>query len=458
MSNNSKVQDGTGYKNRWVQLFFGIVCMAMVANLQYGWTLFVGPINVAHPEWTKAAIQATFAVFIITETWLVPFEGMVVDKFGPRPVVAVGAILAAISWVLNSQAETLTMFYVAAVCGGIGAGCVYGTCVGSALKWFPDRRGLAAGLTAAGFGAGAAVTVIPIANMIHTDGYQATFHFFGIVQGMVIFVLALLLVRPVVPAGLKIVSRQTLAKFSLSTGQMLKTPVFWVIYVLFVAVAMGGVMATAQLKPIGNDWGLSKEMVSMFGMTLPALTMALSIDSLCNGFTRPLCGFVSDRIGRENTMFIVFTGEAVALLGLYHFGHTVGGFMFFAAMIFACWGEIFSIFPAMAGDTFGSKNATGNAGALYTAKGTASLVVPWASWMASGGSSDAKVLGAEHWGTVFYFSAALCFAAALTSLFFLKNYRKKFIEEGNAKFAAMEADGHDTTKTTEVELDGRAIA
>jgi OFA family oxalate/formate antiporter-like MFS transporter len=445
MSNQMTAQSASGYKNRWVQLIIGIICMAMVANLQYGWTLFVGPINLAHPDWTKAAIQATFAVFILTETWLVPFEGMIVDKFGPRPVVAVGAILAAISWVLNSQADSLTMFYVAAVCGGVGAGCVYGTCVGNALKWFPDRRGLAAGLTAAGFGAGAALTVIPIANMIHSDGYQATFHFFGIFQGAVIFLLALLLVRPVVPAGLKIVSRQTLAKFSMSTGQMIKTPLFWLIYVLFVAVAMGGVMATAQLKPIGNDWGLSHSMVSMFGLTLPALTMALSIDSLCNGFTRPLCGFVSDRIGRENTMFIVFTGEAIALLGLYHFGHSVTGFMVFAALIFACWGEIFSIFPAMAADTFGSKNATGNAGALYTAKGTASLVVPWASWVASGGSSQAKVLGAEHWGTVFYLSAGLCFAAALVAMFVLKNYRKKFIEQGNAHFNANAAnivEGH----------------
>src|SRR5690606_6345089 len=184
------------------------------------------------------------------------------------------------------------------------------------------------------------------------------------------------------------------------------------------------------------DWGLSKEMVTMFGVTLPALTMALSIDSLCNGFTRPLCGFVSDRLGRENTMFIVFTGEAIALLGLYHFGHSVVGFMIFAALIFACWGEIFSIFPAIAADTFGSKNATGNAGALYTAKGTASLIVPWASWVASGGSSNAKVLSADHWGTVFYFAAAVSFGAALLAKFFLQSYRKKFIEQGNASLNA----------------------
>lgn len=431
-------KQATGFRNRWVQLVTGIVCMAMVANLQYGWTLFVGPINAAHPEWTKTAIQATFAMFIITETWLVPFEGWLVDKFGPRPVVAVGAVLAAIAWVMNSQATSLDTFYVAAVIGGIGAGCVYGTCVGNALKWFPDKRGLAAGLTAAGFGAGAALTVIPISNMIQSDGYQAAFHFFGIAQGIIIFVLSMLLVRPAPPVGIKIVARQTQAKYSMTTSQMLKTPVFWLIYALFVCVAMGGVMATAQIKPIGHDWGLSGINVDVFGTTMTLLTLAVSIDSLCNGFTRPLCGFLSDRLGRENTMLLVFTGEAVALLGLYHFGHSPVGFVIFAALIFACWGEIFSIFPAISADTFGPKYATANNGMTYTAKGTASLIVPWASYVVSGGASHAKVMAADSWGTVFYVCAGVTFAAALISKFVLQKYRKKFIDENNAKFDANE--------------------
>src|SRR5471030_343416 len=169
--------------NRWWQLVIGMVCMALVANLQYAWTLFVTPMNARH-HWSEASIQLAFTIFILTETWLVPLEGLLVDKFGPRPIVAVGAVFAGLSWVMNSYATSLGVLYLSAVIGGIGAGGVYGTCVGNALKWFPDRRGLAAGLTAAGFGAGAAVTVIPIATMIVRSGYEHAFLFFGVLQGV----------------------------------------------------------------------------------------------------------------------------------------------------------------------------------------------------------------------------------------------------------------------------------
>src|SRR3984885_3360197 len=302
--------------NRWCQLVIGMLCMALVANLQYAWTLFVTPMSTRH-HWGEASIQLAFAIFILTETWLVPVEGWLVDKFGPRPVVAGGAVCAGIAWVMNSYATTLPMLYVASVIAGIGAGGVYGTCVGNALKWFPDRRGLAAGLTAAGFGAGAAVTVIPIANMITRSGYEHTFFFFGILQGVCIFVLALLLLKPTPRAATTVKKKFAVSKTDYTSGQMIRTPVFWVIYASFVAVAAGGLMATAQIGPIAKDWGLAKIPMSVFGlMTLPLLTLTLSIDNLANGFTRPLCGFVSDKIGRENTMFILFTGEGLALLGL----------------------------------------------------------------------------------------------------------------------------------------------
>src|ERR1700687_1662859 len=177
---------------RWLQLFMGIVCMAMIANLQYGWTLFVNPIADKY-GWTRAAIQVAFTIFVLTETWLVPIEGYIVDRFGPRPVVLVGGLLCGVGWVLNSLAGSLTALYVAAAISGIGAGAVYGICVGNALKWFPDRRGLAAGLTAAGFGAGSALTVVPIAAMIKTTGYESAFLYFGIGQGLVVFILAMFL-------------------------------------------------------------------------------------------------------------------------------------------------------------------------------------------------------------------------------------------------------------------------
>ncbi|QRX81705.1 oxalate/formate MFS antiporter [Glaciimonas sp. PAMC28666] len=412
------------FSNRWAQLVFGIICMGLVANLQYAWTLFVSPIE-AKNHWGLSAIQLSFSIFILVETWLVPIEGWLVDKFGPRPVIAAGAIFAALGWVINGHATTLTELYIGAVVAGIGAGCVYGTCVGNALKWFPDKRGLAAGLTAAGFGAGAAITVIPIANMIQSSGYQTAFHFFGILQGVFIFALAMLMVRPTAPKGVKVAPRLVTTKVDYPTGKMLKTPVFWLIYGLFVAVAAGGLMATAQLGPIAKDYGLAKLPISILGLTLPLLTMTLSIDNLCNGFTRPLCGFISDRIGRENTMFIVFLGEGLSMLGLMKFGHDPIAFMTFAALVFLFWGEIFSIFPAICADTFGVKFAAGNAGTLYTAKGTASLLVPLASVLSAGG----------NWDRVFIVAACITIAAAIAAKFLLAPIRRQFIESANADFA-----------------------
>ncbi len=407
------------YHNRWFQLVFGIICMALVANLQYAWTLFVPKIQDTF-HWTRAAIQVSFSIFIITETWLVPVEGWLVDKFGPRPVIAFGAVLAALGWVLDSYATSLEAFYVAAVISGVGAGCVYGTCVGNALKWFPDKRGLAAGLTAAGFGAGAALTVIPIANMVKVS-YTAAFFNFGIGQGVVIFIIAMLMIRPKAPKGVVASARVSSCKVDYKMNQMLRTPVFWVIYALFVAVAAGGLIATAQIKPIANDYGFAKWTVNYFGDTLPLLTVVLSLDSLCNGFTRPLCGFISDRIGRENTMMLVFAGEGLALLGLMNFGHDATMFMVFAPMVFLFWGEIYSIFPATCADTFGVKYATGNAGALYTAKGTASLLVPLTALFVVKGD----------WNRVFIISATLSFAAALAAKFILQPMRHHFIESSN---------------------------
>ncbi|MDB5756369.1 MAG: oxlT [Massilia sp.] len=416
--------------NRWMQLIFGIICMGLVANLQYAWTLFVSPME-AKQHWGLSAIQLSFSIFILVETWLVPVEGWLVDKFGPRPVIAGGAVFAALGWVMDAYATTLPMLYAAAVIAGIGAGCVYGTCVGNALKWFPDKRGLAAGLTAAGFGAGAAVTVIPIANMIQTSGYEHAFLFFGILQGVFIFILAMFMVRPQPPQGVQPAPRVVTTKVDYSTGKMLKTPIFWLIYVMFVAVAAGGLMATAQIGPIAKDYGLAKLPMSLFGLTLPLLTMTLSIDNLANGFTRPLCGFLSDRIGRENTMFIVFLGEGLSMLGLMKFGHEPIAFMTFAALIFLFWGEIFSIFPAVCADTFGVKFAAGNAGTLYTAKGTASLLVPLASVLSAGG----------NWDRAFIFSAAITIAAAISAKFVLLPMRKRFIEDANAGVDTEEVRG-----------------
>jgi MFS transporter, OFA family, oxalate/formate antiporter len=397
---------------RIVQLVAGIICMVMIANLQYGWTLFVIPIDQKH-QWGRAAIQVAFTIFVLTETWLVPIEGWLVDRYGPRIVVFVGGVLVAIAWALNSIADTLTMLYVAAAIGGIGAGAVYGTCIGNALKWFPDHRGLAAGLTAAGFGAGSALTIIPIQGMIQSHGYEATFLWFGLGQGVVVVLLSLLLRAPhdsEAPASTRV--QQSARNYT--PIEMLSSPIFWVMYVMFVLVGAGGLMATAQLAPIANDFQIAKVPVTLLGLTLPVLTFALSIDRVLNGLTRPFFGWVSDHIGRENTMFIAFGLEAVGIWALGALGHDPVYFVILSGIVFFAWGEIYSLFPSTCTDVYGSRYATTNAGLLYTAKGTASLLVPFANVLAvaSGG-----------WHAVFVAAAMMNAVAAVMALAVLKPLR-----------------------------------
>jgi OFA family oxalate/formate antiporter-like MFS transporter len=418
-----------GMKNRWAQLVIGIICMAMVANLQYGWTLFVNPMSEKF-HWSRAAIQVAFSIFVLCETWLVPVEGWLMDRFGPRPVVLVGGILAGVSWIINSYAASLGVLYFSAVIGGIGAGAVYGTCVGNALKWFPDKRGLAAGLTAAGFGAGAALTVIPIANMVKSGGYDRAFFDFGLIQGIVVLVLSLFLIRPPLMARAVSTSNRSvnpLSKHNFGPGEMLKTPVFWVLYLCMVLVASGGLMAAAEIGPLAKDYGVDKLPINYFGAMLPLLTVALSIDSLVNGLTRPLTGWLSDLLGRENTMVLVFAVEGLGIWGLMKFGHSATGFLVFAPLIFLGYGEIFSLFPAASGDTFGTRYAATNNGLLYTAKGTSSLLIPLANVLKT---------SAGTWVPVLWIAGALPIVASLLAKFVLSPMRRRML----ARVVATESD------------------
>ena len=382
-------------KNRWLILFFSVLSMVAVANFQYGWTLFVPPLQ-KHLGQEQALIQVTFTVFVLLETWLVPFEGQLVDKFGPKVLVMIGGVLAGLGWVGSGKAESLTALYVSYAFAGLGAGIVYGTAIGSALKWFPDHRGLAAGLTAAGFGAGSALTVAPIANMINTAGYQAAFIQWGIIQGLVVVIAALFLRSP--PAGWlpkawkdapradEVKKRQTAVDFT--SGQMASTPQFWLMYLMMTLVATGGLMAVAQLNPMAVDFKVDKVPVHLLWLTMPALTFALSIDRVVNGLCRPFWGWVSDHIGREKTMTLAFGLEAIAIFVLIQFAGNPVLFVIFSAFTFFGWGEIFSLFPATCGDLFGRKHATANYGFLYTAKGTASVFVPIGSALAAGKAFD----------------------------------------------------------------------
>jgi OFA family oxalate/formate antiporter-like MFS transporter len=402
---------------RWLQLIMGIICMAMIANLQYGWTLFVDPIDARH-HWGRAAIQLAFSVFVVTETWLVPVEAWFVDRYGPRVVIAFGGVMIALAWVLNSYASSLPVLYLAAVVAGIGAGSVYGTCVGNALKWFPDRRGLAAGATAAGFGAGAAITVVPIAKMIAASGYEQAFFTFGIGQGIIVLALAFFINKPAfaIPAAKRQV-RVPQTKIDYTPAQVIRTPIFWIMYVTFVMVAAGGLMAAAQIAPIAHDFKIANVPVSLVGFQMAALTFAISLDRIFDGFGRPFFGWVSDNIGREHTMAIAFTIGAISLFTLANYGREPVVFVLFSALYFGVFGEIYSLFPATSGDTFGAKFATTNNGMLYTAKGTASLLVPLAS-----------ILAASYgWSAVFVVAVGLNILAALSALFIIKPVRHAFI-------------------------------
>jgi MFS transporter, OFA family, oxalate/formate antiporter len=428
MSTNPRADSPSLIGNPWLQLAIGVVCMACVANLQYGWTLFVNPID-AKFHWGRSAIQVAFTIFVLIETWLIPVEGYLVDRFGPRWVVLGGAVLVAVSWVLNSSADSLALLYFAAALGGVGTGCVYGTCVGNALKWFPRRRGLAAGITAAGFGAGAAITIGPISTMINAEGYEHAFLVFGLLQGGLVFVMAWLLKAP--PAQLataKLKPNQT--SHGYTPAEVLRSPVFYVLYLMFVLIASGGLTMAASMAPIAKDLKIEKIPVELFGFAMPALVFALSLNRVLDGVGRPFFGWLSDQIGREYTMALAFFVGAAALLTLSQSGSNPVVFVLVTALYFGVYGEIFSLFPATQGDTFGSTYAASNAGMLYTAKGAGSLLVPIAAGIAK----------AHGWAPVFSIAMTFNVVAGLLALFVLKPMRVRHFAKSRATYSVGHTD------------------
>jgi OFA family oxalate/formate antiporter-like MFS transporter len=390
--------------NPWLQLAAGVLAMVAIANFQYGWTFFVHPLHQAF-GWSEAAIQVAFTLFVLAETWLVPVEGYLADRFGPGRLVAVGAVLAACAWMLNSVADSLTLLYLGNSLAGVGAGIVYGASIGNALKWFSHRRGLAAGVTAAAFGVGSVVTVLPIVQVIDTAGYRAAFLWFGLGQGACVLLASLVLRAP---AEL-VETEQTLTR-DCHWLEVVKAPVFWLMYAMMTLVTTGGLMTIAQLEPIARHYGVAEAPVELIGYTFTALVTASALDRLLNGLTRPLFGWISDYLGRENTMGLAFGLEAAALVLLLYFADRPLLFVLLTGLTLFAWGEIYSLFPALCGDLFGRKFATTNYGLLYTAKGTAALLVPLGSVL---------VEECGSWGPVFLIAAvfnALTAILALTAL------------------------------------------
>lgn len=411
--------------NRWFQLTVGVIAMVATANLQYGWTLFVTPIRETF-KWEPDAIQWAFTLFVLSQTWLAPLLAYMRDKLGPQGVIAVGGVMVGLCWVINSYATSLPMLYLGMIVGGIGGGIVYTTSMGNALKLFPDRRGLAAGITSMAFGGGAALSVIPISNMIKSSGFQRTFLIFGIMQGAIIVVCSILMRRPsVILEGLALKAAEAGEENKLAHKmpdttpvKMLSEPVFWVLYVMFTMVATGGLMAVAQLGPIAKSFKIADTPISVFGLfVMAALPLTLSLNQILNGLTRPFFGWLSDLIGRELTMFIAFTAEGIAIFSLIYFADNPIYFVLFSALAFFAWGEIYSIFPAISGDLFGAKFASTNYGILYTAKGTAALLIPLGSWLQ-------KTYGS--WKPIFYVASAFDIIAALLALLALKPLCRAF--------------------------------
>jgi OFA family oxalate/formate antiporter-like MFS transporter len=395
--------------------------MVLIANLQYGWTLFVQPIKAAHPDWTQADIQFAFSIFVALETWLTPAGGWLVESIGgrngPKVAIALGGVMVGIGWAINAVAGSLTLLYLGSAITGIGGGFIYATCVGLAVKWFPDRRGLAVGLIAAGFGAGAALTIIPIEAMIKTGGYAQTFLAFGLGQGVILLALAGFLRYPG-PGEAPAAPNKKLVQSarSFTPSEMMRSPVFWLLYVMFVMVSASGLMATAQLSLIARDFGLDK-MALLGGGTV--LATALIVDSLANGAARPFFGWFSDKIGRELTMAIAFSIGGLAYLLLGAMGASPWLFVLFAGLIFFTWGEIFSLFPSTCTDAFGTRYATTNTAFLYTAKGASAFLVPLANVLKTETGS---------WWTVFVVAAGMNFVVVLLALFVLRPLRRSLHE------------------------------
>src|SRR3954454_5052490 len=407
------------WRNRWSQLTFAVLSTVMLANMQYGWTLFVNPMHDAN-GWSRASIQVAFTIMIFVNTWLSPVEGWLVDRYGPRPVVMVGAVCSAVSWVINSEAHSIAVLYSSAIVGGLAIGCVFGTCMGTALKWFPDRRGLAAGMIAAGYGLGDALTAAPLALMIQQSGYRHAFRFFGVLQGAASLFFAVLLIKPAKRAEALTARKRIYQGAELTPPQTLRTGVFWLIYLIYLLIAFGGMIITAQLGPIARDFGIETRTVTILGLSTPVLALAVSLDNFANGITRPVCGFLSDILGRENMMLLVFSLESLALFGAALFGHNPYGFVLFMALVFLFWGEIFVVFPAVCGDSFGIRHATANNGLLYTAKGTAALTVPLANLLTGLTGTWSSVL----------FAAAFCsLLAGMLAKFALVPMRKRLLLE-----------------------------
>ena len=398
---------------RWVQLLLGLICMMAISSPQYVWALFTRPLGTSLGV-SAASIQVTFSILIVLQTFFSPFQGWLVERFGPRWLIAAGCALTGLSWVLAAQVSSLWGLYLTyGLLGGLGTGIVYIGVVGQVVGWFPDRRGFAAGIVAAGYGMGAIATTFPITDSLAAKGYAATLTQFGVIFGIVGVIAALGLRAP--PARLAVTTSLPGTARDVPTSEMLRNPIFWLMFIMMTMMSTTGLMVTSQIGNFAADFGITKVMVWGFA----ALPLALTIDRFCNGLTRPFFGWVSDRIGRENTMFLAFALEGVAMAIWLSTIHIPVAFVLMSGIVFFGWGEIFSLFPSTLTDTFGARFATKNYGCLYIAQGIGAIF----------GGPLASLLhdSAGSWKPVFALAIGADLLTAVLALALLKPMRARFM-------------------------------
>ena len=400
--------------------------MVVISSPQYVWALFTQPLTAGLGS-TLPELQITFSILIVVQTFLSPWQGVLVDRFGPRLLLSLGALITGLSWILAAQVSSLTMLYLTyGLLGGIGTGIVYVGVIGHMVQWFPDKRGLATGLVAAGYGIGALLTTFPIAAVLRESTYQDALTRFGLVFGVVGLIAAQGLRRP--DAAWQIAWNQrrraggaatAAAPIDVSPVEMLGTRIFWLMFAMMTMMSTTGLMVTSQMGAFTRDFGLAGVLV--FG--LPVLPLALSLDRITNGATRPFFGWISDRFGRENTMLIAFGLEGTAMTLWLLTRESPVLFVLLSGLVFFGWGEIFSLFPSTLTDTFGTKHATANYGCLYMAQGVGSVL----------GGPVAALLhqSTGSWIPVFAVIITMDFTTAVLAIAALKPMRRRWLEKSD---------------------------
>lgn len=408
---------------KWTQLTLGLICMASISSPQYVWTLLTRPLTEKLGV-GLAELQVTFSLLIILQTFFSPFQGRLVEKFGPRLLISLGTVMAGLSWVLSAQVNGLAALYLVYGClGGLGTGIVYIGVVGLMVKWFPQHRGFAAGAVAAGYGMGAIMTTFPISLSLVSNGLEQTMTVFGIIFAAVGLLASQGLRLPPDRGALPVSQRVAQSTRQFTSREMLRQPLFWLMFAMMAMMSTSGLMVTSQMAVFAEDFGISKAVV--FGMA--ALPLALTIDRFTNGLTRPLFGFISDRYGREQTMFIAFALEGVAMMLWLACRDDPLLFVLLSGVVFFGWGEIFSLFPSTLTDTFGSEYAAANYGWLYISQGIGSIF---------GGPLAALLYQHTHgWHVVFSCAIALDFVTAALAIGLLKPWRARFIRQHGAHSA-----------------------